>query len=126
MENSAGEWVTRTDAIAQVLVGYYECLLGRANNDVQPVSIEELGSILVEILPRSRADDLCKKVSSKEVKAALFSMPDDKSPVCDRFNSCFYKSPWSIIGGDITHVVRHVFSHVDYPKASLIWMIIVQ
>lgn len=47
--------------------------------------------------------------SSEEIKSALWSNPDEKAPVLDRFNSKFYKSSWDIVGLDIIRSISHFF-----------------
>ena len=60
--------------------------------------------------------DLCKPITSEEVKAALFDMNDLKAPGIDGFNVYFYKHAWSIVGPDIVLDVKHFFESSFMPK----------
>jgi len=42
---------------------------------------------------------LCAPFTEKDIKIALFSIPNTKSPGPDGFSSGFFKSTWHIIGG---------------------------
>ncbi|GJV66022.1 putative reverse transcriptase domain, reverse transcriptase zinc-binding domain protein [Tanacetum coccineum] len=45
----------------------------------------------------------------KEIKDALFSIGDDKSPGPDGFSAAFFKEAWIVIGQDIYNAVREFF-----------------
>lgn len=49
---------------------------------------------------------LCRDVTKEEVKAALFDMSPYKATGPDGFHAGFYQHTWSIIGDDITDMVR--------------------
>ncbi|XP_062103549.1 uncharacterized protein LOC133814628 [Humulus lupulus] len=53
---------------------------------------------------------LLKPFSPKEIKAALFSIPNTKSPGPDGYGSGFFKSMWKEIGQDICSAISHGFS----------------
>ncbi|PKI54302.1 hypothetical protein CRG98_025317, partial [Punica granatum] len=46
----------------------------------------------------------------EEIKAALFSMGNDKSPRPDGYTAYFFKHAWQIVQKDFTNVVQHFFS----------------
>ena len=45
----------------------------------------------------------------KEIKNALWSIPDTKSPGLDGYNSRFYKASWAIIGNDVVEAIQQFF-----------------
>nr|GFA25566.1 hypothetical protein [Tanacetum cinerariifolium] len=49
-------------------------------------------------LDANEALDMVRIVSSQEVKSAMFSMGNDKSPGLDGFTAAFFKDTWDIIG----------------------------
>ncbi|XP_074313622.1 uncharacterized protein LOC141648803 [Silene latifolia] len=56
-----------------------------------------------------QATSLLLPVTKKEIKDAIFSIPDHKAPGPDGFSSSFYKDAWSIIGDECkmpTHVTQ--------------------
>lgn len=50
-------------------------------------------------------DSLCSIALREEIKEALWSINDNKSPGPDGFNSVFFKKAWSIVGKEICMVV---------------------
>ncbi|XP_074300630.1 uncharacterized protein LOC141631922 [Silene latifolia] len=48
-----------------------------------------------------QATGLLLPVTKKEIKDAIFSIPDHKAPGPDGFSSSFYKDAWSIIGDEM-------------------------
>lgn len=52
---------------------------------------------------------LCRPVADEEVKAAIFSISDEKSPGPDGFTSGFFKSGWNVIGADVCLAVQSFF-----------------
>ncbi|XP_062075245.1 uncharacterized protein LOC133779282 [Humulus lupulus] len=51
-----------------------------------------------------------------EIKAALFSIPNTKSPGPDGYGSGFFKSMWKDIGQDICSAITHSFAMGHFPK----------
>ena len=47
--------------------------------------------------------------SAEEIRNALWSIPDTKSPGLDGYNSKFYKVAWSVIGDDVVEAVQQFF-----------------
>ena len=45
------------------------------------------------------------------IKNALWSIPDDKAPGLDGFNSNFYKATWEVVGDDIIRAVHQFFDN---------------
>ncbi|GKA03943.1 hypothetical protein Tco_0676724 [Tanacetum coccineum] len=52
---------------------------------------------------------MVREVSFQEVKDALFSMGDDKSPGPDGFTAAFFKETWSVTGNDVYNAVCEFF-----------------
>lgn len=42
----------------------------------------------------------------EKIKAALWSIPEDKAPGLDGYNSKFYKAAWSAVGDDFVQAVQ--------------------
>ena len=47
--------------------------------------------------------------SDDEIKNALFSIPDDKSPGIDGYSSYFFKKSWNILGMDLIDAIKDFF-----------------
>jgi len=59
---------------------------------------------------------LCKQFSNKDVKDALFSIPNFKSPGPNGYNSGFFKASWGTIGPMISLTVHEFFHTRVMPK----------
>ncbi|XP_057529853.1 uncharacterized protein LOC130808394 [Amaranthus tricolor] len=47
--------------------------------------------------------------TDKEIKDAMFSIPSNKAPGLDGYNSHFFKAAWHIVGGDVIKSIRDFF-----------------
>ncbi|XP_074293363.1 uncharacterized protein LOC141620371 [Silene latifolia] len=97
---------TDGDKIQDAFLGYYEQLLGTSAT-VTPVNV-----------PLVQAGKLCTQdhwaillspVSKKEVRDAIFAIPNHKAPGPDGFSSAFFKDSWSIVGDDVCAAVLDFF-----------------
>lgn len=57
-----------------------------------------------------QGNDLCRPVTSQEVRNAIFDISSTKSPGLDGFSVGFYKAAWSVIGNDICLAIQNFFS----------------
>ncbi|GFS43605.1 hypothetical protein Acr_00g0086040 [Actinidia rufa] len=61
-------------------------------------------------LDPGQAVNLTQQVTKEEIKNALFSIGEDKSPCPDSFSFCFFKKAWDIMGKDFIAAVMEFFS----------------
>ena len=47
--------------------------------------------------------------TAKEIKHALWSIPDNNASGIDGFNSTFYKVGWPIVGKDVVQAIQSFF-----------------
>lgn len=47
--------------------------------------------------------------TKEDVKRVMFTIPNDKAPGIDGFNSCFYKHCWEVIGDEVSETVLDFF-----------------
>ncbi|GJT49872.1 putative reverse transcriptase domain, reverse transcriptase zinc-binding domain protein [Tanacetum coccineum] len=62
-------------------------------------------------IDEAAAHDMVRNISNKEVKDAIFSMGNDKSPGPDGFTAAFFKEAWDIVGNDVTCAVCEFFTN---------------
>lgn len=53
------------------------------------------------ILSDSQRNLLKLFFSKEEIKATMWSIPDEKSPDLDGYNNRFYKASWDVVGDDV-------------------------
>ncbi|GKE76256.1 RNA-directed DNA polymerase, eukaryota, reverse transcriptase zinc-binding domain protein, partial [Tanacetum coccineum] len=97
--------VFQNDDVAKAFISHYEVFLG------QPGITHEFNTtdLFLTRLSSSEALEMVRTVSSQEVKTAIFSMGNDKSPGPDGFTAAFFKDTWDIIGPDVTRAVCEFF-----------------
>ncbi|KAJ6369366.1 hypothetical protein OIU78_001686, partial [Salix suchowensis] len=86
-----GHMITDHDEIHQHAVHYYEKLL---KDDNQGVQLQEVQEDYQKRLSEEDKANMTLPVTAEEIKAALFSIPDGKSPGPDGYTSCFFKKSW--------------------------------
>ncbi|XP_011081385.1 uncharacterized protein LOC105164430 [Sesamum indicum] len=101
-----GTVITAVEDIAQEFVDYYISLLGTEAHTL-PVDdgVFEWGPILS---PEHTAD-LCRAVTSLDVKDAIFHISDNKAPGPHGYSSCFFKKAWNIVGDQVCRAILDFF-----------------
>ncbi|CAN1144664.1 LINE-1 retrotransposable element ORF2 protein [Linum perenne] len=95
------------EEISDVGVSFYENLLGK-NTEVNTLALPNL---ITRKLNEQQADDLVKPIAAKEIKEALFSIPDENSSGPDGYNALFYKDSWPVVGEDVIEAVLSFFDN---------------
>ncbi|GKA95385.1 putative RNA-directed DNA polymerase, eukaryota, reverse transcriptase zinc-binding domain protein [Tanacetum coccineum] len=54
---------------------------------------------------------MIKTVTNQEVKDAIFSMGNDKSPGPDGYTTAFFKEAWDVVANDVTKAVQEFFTN---------------
>ncbi|GJR75423.1 RNA-directed DNA polymerase, eukaryota, reverse transcriptase zinc-binding domain protein [Tanacetum coccineum] len=72
---------------------------------------EEMGGNFIPVICVSNdaANNMIKKVSKEEIKAAIFDIDENKAPRLDGFSLKFFKKAWSIVGDDVCFIVLEFF-----------------
>ena len=101
--------------VAQLLHGYYSTLLGPSTQTTTPINshIIKLGRCLTP----EQQHGLCVPFTDKDIKKALFSVPNHKSPGPDGYSSGFFKATWDIMGGLVCAPVRQFFETGQLPSS---------
>ncbi|XP_020249299.1 uncharacterized protein LOC109826691 [Asparagus officinalis] len=104
--NSSGERITEADNITNELTSFFKNLMGTAVVTTKPdINIIKNGYCLNDV----QASCLAAPVSKDEIRNAVFSLSDNKSPGPDGFSVSFYKSTWQIIGEEVTNAIEEFF-----------------
>ncbi|XP_074296333.1 uncharacterized protein LOC141626381 [Silene latifolia] len=107
IEDHHGVVCTEGASIQEAFLEYYQELLG-TQTDVACVnqSVVRKGNCCTE----EHLSILAKPVTAEEVKHNILSIPKDKAPRPDGFNSQFYRDAWDVVGDEICSAIMNFFS----------------
>ncbi|GJS81519.1 hypothetical protein Tco_0748060 [Tanacetum coccineum] len=93
--------------VPSAFVDHYEAFLGQAaDND----GFND-ANLFKNCLEEQEALFMVRSISDREVKEALFSMGDDKSPGLDGYTAAFFKEAWDIMGDEVTKAIHEFFTN---------------
>lgn len=61
------------------------------------------------VVTREKQEALCAAFTNEEIKAAMWSIEENKFPGPDGYSSCFYKKAWPCIGPELCNAVKNFF-----------------
>ena len=67
-------------------------------------------------ISEATTDQASRQFTDEEIRAALFSIPDNKSPGADGFTSYFFKKTWGITGRDFLSTIRYFLTNNFLPR----------
>ena len=112
LQTSTGSIITDQQDMGKLASSYYETLLSAP----QPPLPGPMQHLYSNIISEDSRLSLNLPITDEDIKAALFSIPDNKSPGPDGYNAYFFKHCWSIIGTDFLAAVRYFFTHNCLPR----------
>nr|GEX24019.1 hypothetical protein [Tanacetum cinerariifolium] len=95
------------NSVASAFVDHYVDFLGSAGNMIPLDTHFLFDPRLTDV----EANHMIRDITSNEVKEAMFSMGNDKSPSLDGYTVAFFKEAWDIVGPDIVLAVREFFGN---------------
>ncbi|GKE06786.1 reverse transcriptase domain-containing protein [Tanacetum coccineum] len=104
--DSAGT-IYENDCVVEAFVSHYEVFLGH-EGVTSPLNFQGLYD---QVLDNEAAVDMIREVCDNEIKEALFSMGNDKSPGPDEYTAAFFKEAWDIVGHDVIKAVKEFFTN---------------
>ncbi|KAL9227684.1 hypothetical protein vseg_003343 [Gypsophila vaccaria] len=108
IEDAHGHIVDTPSTIQTAFLSYYEQLLGESQGTTK------VHQTIINCGNKCTADMsslLLEPVTGKEVRDALFSIPDVKTPGPDGYTSKFYKDAWNVVGPEVIEAIKDFFSH---------------
>ncbi|XP_074266664.1 uncharacterized protein LOC141589943 [Silene latifolia] len=95
-------------SIEMAFIEYYQKLLGSSESVTRVnCGVVRRGKCVSDF----QSDSMVAEVTKEEVRAALFSIPNEKAPGPDGYSSSFFKDAFDIIGDDVMGAVLEFFSH---------------
>ena len=101
------------DNVGHTMFKFYKDLLGAQPATRTPLDMEVIshGSVLIS----EQQIYLCKPFTNKDIKEAIWSIPNPMSPGPDGLSSGFYKSTWEQNGHLVCTTVQDFFSAASLP-----------
>jgi len=107
IKDGDGRQVEGFDQVGKVMLSFYKNLLGKQFTPRSSIDHEVIKARPVLSIEHQQA--LIAELSTPDIKEALFSIPNTKSPGPDGFNSGFYKSSRDSFGPIVTAAVKEFF-----------------
>ncbi|GJX37806.1 hypothetical protein Tco_0251109 [Tanacetum coccineum] len=99
------DWLRDGDANSAYFYKSVKSRVTRSRN-VTPLNVSNL---FQKRLNEMDAVEMIRAFSDKEIKDAVFSMENDKSPGPDGFTAAFFKEAWDIVDTDVINAIREFF-----------------
>ncbi|GJR10894.1 RNA-directed DNA polymerase, eukaryota, reverse transcriptase zinc-binding domain protein [Tanacetum coccineum] len=93
------------EQVPEAFIKHYEVFLGQAGT-VQNLDTHNLFDVILDV---GTALDNVRNVSAQEVKSAMFSMGNNKSPGPDGYTAAFFKKAWDIVEDEVVKAVGECF-----------------
>ncbi|GJS72435.1 hypothetical protein Tco_0705276 [Tanacetum coccineum] len=104
VSNSEGV-IFENNMVPNAFVAHYETFLGQAGDPI----IFNSTNLFKVCISDQEALNMVRDISNQDIKEAIFSIGDDKSPGPDGYTAAFFKEAWNVIANDVTHAVREFF-----------------
>lgn len=104
-----GAKITNKAQIKDMVVSYFQHLLGSVSSFVTPASVAEFKCIMTYRCPASLVENLCGLHSDEEISLTLMSMPKSKAPGPEGFPAEFFWDAWTVVGKDVTAAIKEFF-----------------
>lgn len=108
IQDSNGINVESDEQITDVVIDFYENLIGKENEGLLPINQEVV--IRRPVLDDNQITSLTLLVTPEEIKAALFDISELKASRHDGYGSGFFSASWDIVYEDIVLVVTDFFT----------------
>ncbi|XP_021751699.1 uncharacterized protein LOC110717342 [Chenopodium quinoa] len=115
LRDTDGPWVSDVGGIRSIALNFYKVLYSgdsQCSSSVQSsVSRFSWDSLHLPSLSDTHRQSLLAPFSADDIKRAMFSIADDKSPGPDGFSSAFFKTYWHEVGNHVITAVQFFFAH---------------
>ena len=114
LQDKHGQWVEGFEVVADIITDFYKDLLGK--HDPQRSQLDPRVIEYGHTLSLDQQINLCQPFKETDIRQALFSIPNFKSPGPDGFNSDFYKASWEHTGNMVCQVIQEFFRNRELPS----------
>lgn len=103
IQDRNGVWQTEDQLVQDSFVGFYQGLLGEKLENICAIKSQIIAKGVV--LSAEQQLLLNCNFTRGDVKRVMHSIPNDKAPGMDGFNSFFFKQSWGIVGDEVADAV---------------------
>ena len=114
LKDASGEFVEGFEAIGRIMLDFYKHLLGPQSTVRSGIDMEVIRQGAT--LTKEQQVALCKDFTEKDIREAIFSIPNIKSAGPDGLSSGFLKSTWGIFGPLICSAIGQFFNIGELPN----------
>jgi hypothetical protein len=112
LKDDEGNIIHDQQQMSHMAVSFFEQLLSTP----QPPLTDDIAPIYPNTISAASTTAMLLPLTNDEIKAALFSIPDNKAPGPDGYNAFFFRKCWSIIGADFIAATRYFFTNNTLPR----------
>lgn len=110
LKDDNGVWRPKGPPLNELICDYFQNLFTSSPGDMDDI-LECIDRKIIDVQNAT----LTRQVSFEEVKSAVFSMQQDKSPGPDGLNPGFYQAYWDILGTDLVQFCNSIISSEKLP-----------
>lgn len=88
--DGAGNRVFNMSQIREMVVAFFQNLLGSVDDEIQDISLEALRDLLSYRCPQEISEQLVSIPTDEAIKSVIFAMPKNKAPGPDGFSAEFF------------------------------------
>ena len=119
MTTSEGSQISSHTDLAKEVVGFFQKLIRTTDERVTGCPPPILNELITKSFSNEANDDLTRPVTPDEIRSTMFGIDGDKAPGPDGFTAQFFKSSWTIVGGDVVRAISYFF-HTNKLHPALI------
>lgn len=108
-----GRCITNPQEIGKMAAAYFKSIL---NAPIPDDDHSPHPRLFAQRISEGTAEIANKPFTDEDIKQAIFSIPDNKSPGPDGFTSCFFKRTWQITGASFTEAIRYFLTTHHLPR----------
>lgn len=105
LQRRDGTWIEEEEQLIEEIVGFYTELYGTLSGETLSLEDDQLRELVARKVPENRRVELTRIPTDEEIKKAVWSIPDDKSPGPDGFSSFFFQNSWELVGVEVCEAV---------------------
>ncbi|KAJ8421613.1 hypothetical protein Cgig2_010180 [Carnegiea gigantea] len=114
LKDQEGKIMEGFEEVGQAMFKFYKDMLGEQPTVRSHIDMDVIAQ--GKILSSEQQVSICRPFTNKDIKEALWSISNHKSPSPDGYSSGFFKSTWDQTGHLVCDAVQDFFQYTSLPK----------